>query len=142
MPSLSRYMIRAAFINLWLGFGFAMAVMIWKGQPQRVSADIGGWILVHVNLLLVGWMVQLALGVAYWIFPRLAQSVNQRGRVGFASAAFGLLNGGVWAYTLGVVGQWGWLQVAAVLAQLLALVAYAYHIAPRIRPAFTKHAQA
>jgi hypothetical protein len=28
---------------------------------------------IHIEMLLVGWFFQLALGVAFWILPRLQQ---------------------------------------------------------------------
>jgi hypothetical protein len=124
-------MIRAAFINLWLGFGIAMLLMLWKGQPELLSA--AGWILAHVNLLLVGWMVQLAMGVAYWIFPRLPNTRTERGRYRYAYSAGLLLNIGVWGYTFAVVAGMTGLQVLALALQMAAVIAYVYHIIPRIR---------
>lgn len=133
MPLLSRYLIRLAFLNLWFGFGLANVLMIWKAKPDLLPNAIGGWILAHVSLLLIGWMGQLALGVSYWIFPRLAHVPSTRGRSTAAYAAMLGLNGGVWGYTVGILFDVGWLQVVGLLAQLGAIIAYAYHIAPRIR---------
>jgi len=133
MPNLSKQMIRCAFFNLWFGFGFATLLMVWKGKPHLLPPQVGAWILAHVDLLLVGWMVQLAMGVSYWIFPRLPETRTERGRYAFAYGAALLLNLGVWAYTLALVVAWGWLQVGGLAAQLAALLAYAYHLAPRVR---------
>lgn len=138
MPPLSKQMIRAAFLNLWLGFGFASLLMLWKGQPDLLPATVGAWILAHVDLLLVGWMVQLAMGVSYWIFPRLPQTLTLRGRYRYAYSAAFLLNLGVWGYTLAMVANWGAVQVLALLLQVVAVLAYGYHIAPRVRSAITK----
>jgi hypothetical protein len=136
MPLLSKQMIRSAFLNLWFGFGLATLLMIWKAKPAWLpdSYPIGGWILAHVDLLLVGWMVQLAMGVSYWIFPRLPETRTERGRYGYAYGAALLLNLGVWSYTFALIQTWGWLQVLGLAAQAAAIGAYAYHIKPRVRP--------
>lgn len=134
MPHLSRIAIRLAFFHAWLGFGLATLIIAQKGQPNIFSAQIASWVLAHVNLLLVGWMVQLALGVAYWILPRLPNTRTERGRFGFAVSAFVCLNGGVWIYTGGILWAWGELQILGLALQILAILNYGIHVYPRIRP--------
>ena len=138
MPPLTVKMIRMAFLNLWIGFGFATLLIAWKGKPNVFPNEIGAWILAHVDLLLIGWMVQLAMGVGYWIFPRLPDSRTKRGRYLFAYGAALLLNIGVYCYTVGIILALGWLQLFGLAAQLGAVCAYAYHIAPRVRPTIVK----
>lgn len=138
MPALSVQMIRGAFLNLWFGFGLAVLLIGWKGNPDVFPNTIGGWILAHVDLLLVGWMVQLAMGVAYWIFPRLPETRTERGRYAYAYGAAFFLNAGVWCYTFAIIQGWGWLQIVGLAMQVSAICAYAYHIAPRVRPAIVK----
>lgn len=138
MPPLSRAMLRAALLEAWLGFGLAQLLMLWKGQPARVPSAWGGWILLHVNLLLMGWMVQVALAVAYWILPRLPHTLNQRGRYGLALSAALLLNGGVALFAVGVVLGRGWLQAVGLGAEGMAVLAFIGHSAPRIRPVITR----
>lgn len=41
-------------------------------MAPSVGRTLARLVPVHVELLLVGWLVQLALGVAYWILPRAA----------------------------------------------------------------------
>lgn len=45
----------------------------------------------HVEFMLIGWTVQLTMGVAFWILPRFEGGVS-RGAVGYAWFAFVLLN--------------------------------------------------
>lgn len=137
MPPLSRWMLRCALINAWLGFGLASALLMEKGQPHLLPMVHLGWVLSHVSLLLVGWMVQLAMGVSYWIFPRLPNTITQRGRYGVAVLALVSLNGGVWGYAIGMIVMIGWLEALGLTVQLVAILAYAYHSAPRIRRAIT-----
>lgn len=138
MPALSIWMIRSALLNAWVGFGLATLIITQKGQPDLFDPAVRGWVLAHVSLLLVGWMVQLGMGVAYWIFPRLPHTITQRGRLVFATAAFVGVNLGVWGYALGIILSVGWLQAIGIGTQCLAIVAYAYHIAPRVRMTITQ----
>ena len=142
MPTLSRWMVRAALLNVWLGFSIAAAMLSWKGVPQLISASVWRWLPAHINLLLVGWMVQLAMGVAYWIMPRLPFSVNVRGRFAWALAAAILLNGGVWLHVGAIIAStwidWQpgflYLQATGLILQALATLAFVIHLIPRIRP--------
>jgi hypothetical protein len=77
-------------------------------------------------------MVQLVMGVAFWIFPRFWRS---RGNEKPAWLAFGLINLGVW---LAGVGPLLSVPVLFVLLGRLvesgAAVAFAWHIWSRIKP--------
>jgi hypothetical protein len=85
----------------------------------------------HMELLLVGWTVQLALGVAYWILPRYWQ--GGRGDNRGVWLAYFFLNSGVWLVILT-----GWLSLPPYwlllgrLLQAAAVIAFATHIWPRI----------
>ncbi len=130
MPRLSVWFIRCALINLALGFTFG-ALMLWnKGLPLHPLV----WRLLpaHIEFLLIGWLVQLAMGVAYWILPRFQA---ERGRGGFAWAAFWLLNGGVWLAGLSPLASAGAaVALAGRLAEAGAAAAFAVHAWPRVKP--------
>jgi hypothetical protein len=130
MPTLSTYFIRAALIYLGLGFTFG-ALMLWnKGAPLHPML----WRLLpaHIEFLLLGWTVQLAMGVAFWILPRFQRS---RGNTTPAWIAFWLLNGGVLLVGLGpLVGAPAAVTLAGRLAQLAAAAAFAIHAWPRVKP--------
>jgi hypothetical protein len=77
-------------------------------------------------------MVQLALGVAYWILPKHAHG-PVRGPAGPVIAAAVLINLGVLSAGLGgAVGQDG-LTVAGRLAELTAVLLFATNALPRIK---------
>jgi hypothetical protein len=84
--------------------------------------------------LLVGWTVQLAMGIAFWILPRFARGAA-RGNEGLVRVAYILLNGGVLS-----VGVGAWLHAPDVIsllgrvAELLAVAAFAWHAWPRVKP--------
>jgi hypothetical protein len=145
MPALSRVMIRLAFVYCWLGFGLAALLISRKGLPELFDSTLWQayswqWLPAHVDMLLLGWMVQLSLGTAYWILPRLPNTGSERGRFGFAIGATVLLNSGVIIFTGAVIlAAWQpailWIQTIGLAFQLAAIAAFAIHAWPRIRPA-------
>lgn len=130
MPRLSVWFIRCALINLALGFTFG-ALLLWnKGLP--IHPLIWRLLPAHIEFLLVGWLVQLAMGVSYWILPRFQA---ERGRAVFAWAALWLLNGGVWLAGLSPLASAGAAAVlAGRVAEAGAAAAFALHAWPRIKP--------
>lgn len=93
MPDLSRYMIRSALIYLLLGFTVGGLILTHKGLPFYPL--MWRWLPIHIEFLLIGWVVQLVMGVAFWILPR-NWTRSQRPRVAFVWIAFTLLNLGIW----------------------------------------------
>ena len=140
MPVLSVWMIRAALLHLGLGFTFGALLLFNKGVPLHP----GLWALLplHIEAVFVGWMVQLAMGVGYWILPRFHKYVDRdksyddpRGRVRLAWLAFALLNGGVLAvWASSVLTGIGVLAFAGRTMELLAAGTFALHAWPRIKP--------
>jgi hypothetical protein len=86
----------------------------------------------HIEILLVGWTAQLAMGVIFWIAPRFQSS---RGDVRPIWGAILLLNAGIWLVIVGVVlDLGGWNVVAGRLAEMSAMAIFAWHTWPRIKP--------
>jgi heme/copper-type cytochrome/quinol oxidase subunit 1 len=132
MPRLSCWFIRASLLYLAVGFTFGAALLVHKGIPLHPSL---WWLLApHIECMLLGWTVQLAMGVAFWILPRFLQG-PERGNEAMAWLAFGLLNAGV------LLAAGGWLLGAPPAVPLLgrlaeagAAMAFAVHAWPRIKP--------
>lgn len=130
MPTLSIWFVRTAFSYLVLGFTFGALMLANKGVPFAATL----WRLrpAHIELLTIGWVVQLALGVAYWILPRFWEG-PARGNTTGAYLAYGLLNGGIWLVALSTwLGLSPGLQLAGRLAEAGAALSFAWHIWPRI----------
>jgi len=140
MPLLSRLLIRTALIWQAVGFGVGGLLLAQKGYPFGVWV----WSLryTHVHMLLVGWTIQLACGVAFWILPRLDAS-GSRGDERLIWWHYGALNAGVAFAALhdplvALAGRdTALLRGMPALAGLLYLVAailFVRHAWPRIVP--------
>lgn len=130
MPRLSQWMVRAAFVYLLLGFTFGALLLAHKGIPLHPA--LWDWLPAHIEFLLLGWIVQLTMGVAFWILPRYWQQ-PRRPRQSSAWAAFALLNLGIWLVVAGAtcdVGRWA-LPVGRVV-EVGAVIFFARHAWTRI----------
>ena len=95
--------------------------------------ECGHVFIKHFELLLIGWLVQLVMGVAYWIFPRFGMTRAARGREGLAWLALGLLNCGVWASCAGLLSGRSALSVVGRSAEVLAAAMMALNVWARTR---------
>ena len=132
MPRLSVFFIRAALLHFGVGVTFGGLMLANKGIP--FAPWLWGLLESHIELVFFGWTLQLAIGVALWVLPRLA-GPHKYGREALGWWAFGLLNGGVIAVAL---GRWWGMDALAMsaggrLAELAAVVLFAIQVWPRIR---------
>lgn len=132
MPRLSVWSVRTALIYLGVGFLIGALMLTQKGVP--LEGSLLRLLPVHIEFVLIGWTLQLGMGIAFWILPRFSREPRY-GRVAFGWLAYGLLNIGV----IGVgLGQW--LTAAAVLIffgralEVVAVISFAAHAWPRIKP--------
>jgi len=92
MPRLSGWFVRAALAYLAVGFTLGALILAEKGVSY--APMLWRYLPVHYELLLVGWLIQLALGVAFWILPRFPQGAP-RGNEALIWLSFALLNLGI-----------------------------------------------
>jgi hypothetical protein len=125
-------MIRTALAYLAAGI-FAGALVLARHSIPR-SDWTSRLLPLHVEFLLVGWTVQLVLGVAFWILPRFRHGPARRGEAA-AWLAYGLLNVGVLTTVAGRMAAWpdGAAFVGRAL-EGLAAAAFAGHAWARVRP--------
>lgn len=130
MPRLSQWMIRTAFIYLLLGFTFGAMLLTNKGIPLHPL--LWSWLPTHIEFLLMGWIVQLAMGVAFWILPRYRKKPRQpKGRS--VQIAFLLLNLGIWLVVAGTTFRAGsWFLLTGRVAEAGAVVIFALHTWKRL----------
>lgn len=119
MPRVTIWLIRSSLIALLLGFSLGAIMLIGKGVGA--FGQLSPVIPIHVELVVLGWMVQLAMGVALWILPRFGARGPARGAA-WGWAAWILWNGGILLVIAGVAGGQGFrltgrlLEVAGALA--------------------------
>lgn len=109
MPLVSRIMIRSSLACLLLAVGMGALLLVHKAWPLH-----GGlWLLLplHIELALIGWVVQFTLGTAYWMLPRHLEG-SPRGNSVAALAMALLLNGGIALVLAYHLAGPGWMQIA------------------------------
>ncbi len=131
MPRLTVWFVRTSLLYLLAGFTLGALMLAQDG----ISYDPGILRLlpVHIEFLLAGWLVQLAMGVAFWIFPRFGLGLpRSRGNEALIWSAFWLLNGGIWVVVLSL-----WIPAALLagrLAEAAGVIVYAAGTWRRIKP--------
>ncbi len=149
MPATSRLYVRASL--LYLGLGAVLGALLMINRWLFLGAWVYALKASHVQFLIIGWLTQLILGVAWWLFPPLkieqgpdgAQARRgqaQRGSEPLFWVTFALLNAGILMRGLGIPLQaWiraGWLEVANGLSGLFLLaaaVAFVLNMWARVR---------
>ncbi len=134
MPRLSVWMIRMSLVYMGIGFLFGALILFHKGVPL----DGRVWTLLnpHIELMIFGWTMQLAMGMAFWILPRFSGE-GRYGRVYLGWWSFALLNSGVIVTAIAVwFGLPGFAVVGWALA-LLGVLAFTVMIWPRVKPLAT-----
>ena len=131
MPGPTIWLVRAALIHLLVGSGLGALLLMTKAGLE-VWPWVGRTWPLHGEMLLLGWMVQLAFGVAYWILPKHAHQ-PVRGPAAPVIGAALLINLGVLSAGLGsAVGRDGF-ALAGRLAELAAVLLFAINALPRIK---------
>lgn len=131
MPSLSVLLVRTALV--WLAAAAALGALLLAGKGTPMPAWVFRLFPLHAEAMLVGWMVQLAMGVAYWILPKYPR-LPERGPEAPIWAAWLLLNGGVLLAGLGrSLGAGDAAVMAGRGAELLAALAFAAAAWPRVK---------
>lgn len=95
MPPLARAYVRASFA--YFVAAFILGALILFDQWLPFSRWLRAAATSQLHLLMVGWITQLAIGVAYWIFPRFLQEHDPRprGSDALAWAVLAFLNAGM-----------------------------------------------
>ena len=115
MPRLRAWFVRASLVYLAVGFFFGALILVQKGIP--FYAPVWNLFPLHMEFLLVGWLIQLAMGIAFWIIPRFS-SGSPRGPVGLVWLSFALLNTGI----LITILQF-WFPVVLLIGRILEIIA-------------------
>ena len=131
MPRPSLWFVRFSFIHLFLGFTFGGLILTNKGFPFVPLT----WNLLpaHMEFLLLGWMVQLAMGVAYWILPRFRSDLP-RGNVNFVWSALVLLNVGIVMVAIQPFISTTWLASMGRILETSSVLLFVFSSWQRVKP--------
>ena len=72
--SYQRWLIRASIINIMAGILLGLYLYAWPYWPAPRLAPYAVVRTVHVHLILLGGVIQMIMGVALWMFPRMKKS--------------------------------------------------------------------
>jgi len=130
MPRLSIWAVRLSLLYLLFGFTLGALMLANKGVP--FAPWVWSLLPAHIDILLFGFVIQLAIGMAYWILPRYRG--GSRGNETVLWITVGLLNLGIWTVTfiglLNLPGQW--LAIGRLLEGIAAAL-FAFQVWKRIR---------
>ena len=92
MPTLTRWFIKTALVYFAVALlmGIATQAAVILPFPPTITALRP----VYTHLLMVGWVTQLIIGMAYWMFPKYSQA-HPRGSERLGWATYVLLNAGL-----------------------------------------------
>lgn len=130
MPTLSARVVRLSLVFLVVGAWLGAALLAAPALYPAATAPLLRLVPAHAELLLVGWLVPMAMGVAYWIFPRVG---GERPASRLAeSGSLGLVAGVVLAVTGAAAGR-GDLTAVGRLSELLGAALFGAHLLVRLR---------
>lgn len=136
MTDYSKWACRIALIYMVIGFTIGALMLADKGfvlLPRIVIL-----LPVHYEFLLMGWILNMVFGVAYWMFPRFTPKetgMRSRGFERFAWIALVLLNVGILTYAATILFSLppSWKLVGRSL-ELIGIAAFAINAVPRVKP--------
>ena len=94
MERITVFMVKTSLMYFVTGFLLGAAMLITKGLGYIWLTAV--FMPTHSHLLLVGWLVQFVMGIAYWILPRrrtARQPLGYSGKLAFT--VYGMLNVGL-----------------------------------------------
>jgi hypothetical protein len=137
MPPVTRAFVKTAF--LYLVVALLTGLLVAGYSPFGWPAWVAGLGPVYFHLFMVGWVTQLIIGVAYWMFPKFTKT-QPRGSETLAWAVYSLLNSGLLLRVVAEPRQsvqpaplWGWLLVLSAGLQWAGGVAFVLNTWPRVK---------
>ncbi len=116
---------------IYLLAGFTLGALMLAQDGISYAPAVMAVLPVHMEFLLVGWLVQLAMGVAFWIFPRFGLP-HSRGNETLIWASCLLLNAGILVVALEL-----WIPAVFLIGRILetgAVIIYAAGLWRRVKP--------
>ena len=137
MPTLTRYWIKAGFINFVSAL--ILAVLIPLSSVIEMPSFMPAMLPVYFHVFLVGWITQIIMGVSFWMFPPMSR-VNPRGAEILGWASFFCINTGLILRVIGEpllfldpVSAGKWMLIVSALLQWVGGILYLVHIWERVK---------
>lgn len=136
MTDYSKWACRIALIYMVIGFTIGALMLADKGFILFPRIVI--YLPIHYEFLLMGWILNMVFGVAYWMFPRFTPKetgMRSRGFERFAWIALVLLNAGILLFSATIIFPLspGWKVLGRVL-ETAGILAFAVNAIPRVKP--------
>lgn len=129
MPTLSVRLIQCSLAYLVLGF--TIGALILFNKAIHVIPFVWTLLQMHIEFLLLGFILQLTMGVAFWIFPRI-QTTSDRGDVRKTATAFVLLNAGIWICSIAPFIPISYILLSGRVCQTAAVILFIHNLWPRV----------
>ena len=137
MPKLSRYFIKTA-LAYFIG-AVLLGTLILAQPVLNLSPQILLLRPVYIHWLTIGWLTQLIMGMAYWMFPKYSKELP-RGNEKIGWTSYLLLNLGLILRSLGEPAlplfpdvNLGWMLALAAVLLLLGAWAFIIIIWQRVK---------
>jgi hypothetical protein len=137
MPLITRTFIKTGLIAFVLAL--IAGVITAARSLLPLPSFVAGLTPIYFHLFMVGWVLQLIMGIVYWMFPKYSRE-KPRGHDELAWAAYALLNGGLLLRVIGEPalaaapeGPWGVLLAASAVLQWLAGLLFVVNTWPRVK---------
>lgn len=132
MPRLSIHIIRTSL--LYFAAGILIGALIIFEKSRSFFPAIWLFLPMHIEMLLFGWIIQLVIGVSYWMLPKFG-SAPIRGNEKLVWISFALLNSGILLICLSsLIVNNEVFAFSGRLLELIAIIFYARHAWPRVKP--------
>jgi hypothetical protein len=137
MPKLSRYFIK--FGLLYFVGGLLIGTIMLAQPVFNLPPEISVLRPVYLHWLTIGWLTQLIMGVAYWMFPKYSRE-QPRGKEYLGWATIILLNSGLILRSIGepAIALYpdaglGWLLALAAVLLFLASWTFIFNTWARVK---------
>lgn len=132
MPRLSIHIIRTSLIYFALGSLIGAGILFEKSFSYFPAIWL--FLPMHIEMLLFGWIIQLVIGVSFWMLPKFG-SAPIRGNEKLVWVSFLLLNSGILLICISsLIVNNDALAFSGRLLELIAILFYARHAWPRVKP--------
>jgi hypothetical protein len=137
MPIIARTFLKTSLIFFVVALLAGVTVM---ARPLlELPRFVNGLAPVYFHLFMVGWVTQLIVGVAHWMFPKFSRT-QPRGHDALAWMTYGFLNAGLLlrviaepAHAVSAAVGWGWLLAFSALFQWIAGICFVLNTWPRVK---------